>query len=153
MKKLMALILAMIMVFALAACGNSGGEASDEAASSSSEISLETLKLKHGDLVDVTVNDTTLIIKAKIKPNMTNELTIDQNYYNVCDLIKTQGCDQYDAIQYWAVADMQDGSEGKVISFDVNKDTIDMVADNSNFPDNTLGQYVENLWILPSLTE
>ena len=58
---------------------------------------------------------------------------------------------QYDEIQYWVVADMTDGSEQKVVSFTVPKATIDMVASAERFADNTLGDYVDELWIHQSL--
>ena len=77
-------------------------------------------------------------------------MTIEQNYYNVCDLIKNQGLDAYDEVQYWAVADTTSGDEAKVISFTVPKSVIAKIA-SGNFPDNTLGDYVEDLWIHPSL--
>lgn len=109
-----------------------------------------SFKVKYGTLLDANLTGTTLIIKAKIEPLLTNKQTIDQNYFNVCDIIKNQGGDAFDRISYWAVADMTDGSEGKVISFDVPKDVIDVVA-TGRFPDNQLGDYVEELWILPSL--
>lgn len=106
----------------------------------------------HGDLVDTTITGTTLVIKAKIQPSMNNKMTIDQNYYNVCDIIRNQGGDQYDEIQYWAVADMTDGSESKVVAFTVPKDMIQTIA-TKDFPDNTLGDYVDDLYILPSLQD
>lgn len=104
----------------------------------------------HGELVDTNVTGTTLVIKAKIQPSMTNKMTVDQNYYNVCDIIRNQCGEQYDEIQYWAVADMADGSEGKVISFTVPKSVISTIA-TQQFADNQLGDYVTDLWILPSL--
>ncbi|MCR5403951.1 MAG: hypothetical protein K6E91_09085 [Butyrivibrio sp.] len=106
--------------------------------------------LRFGDLRDTTINGTSLIIKAKISPSYSKEATIDQNYYSVCDIIKNQGGDKYDSIQYWAVADMTDGSEGKVISFTVPKQIIDRVV-SGEIVDNKLGDYLEDLWILPSL--
>lgn len=104
----------------------------------------------HGELVDTNVTGTTLVIKAKIQPSMTNKMTVDQNYYNICDIIRNQCGEQYDEIQYWAVADMADGSEGKVISFTVPKSVIETIA-TKQFADNQLGDYVTDLWILPSL--
>ena len=106
--------------------------------------------LEFGDLLDVNVSGTTVVIKAKIQPSYSNEATIHQNYFSVCDIIKNQGGDKYDSIQYWAVADMTDGSEGKVISFTVPKQIIDRVA-SGEIVDNKLGDYLDDLWILPSL--
>ena len=110
----------------------------------------DAIKIEHGEFVESYINGTTLVVKAKIEPSMTNKLTIDQNYFNVADIIKNQHGDIFTEIQYWAVADMQSGDEGKVISFDVPKSTIDAVA-AGNIADNQIGEYSDNLWILPSL--
>lgn len=107
--------------------------------------------LESGTVLEVTVFEGTLIIKAKIEPSLTNKFTIDQNYYNVCVIIQHQGGDRFTRISYWAVADMADGSEGKVISFDVPERLIQAIAANDDYPANTLGEKVEDLWILPSL--
>ena len=107
--------------------------------------------LESGTVLEVTVFEGTLIIKAKIEPSLTNKFTIDQNYYNVCDIIQHQGGDRFTRISYWAVADMADGSEGKVISFDVPERLIQAIAANDDYPANTMGEKVEDLWILPSL--
>lgn len=112
----------------------------------------EGYTLRHGEFLDATVTGTTLVIKAKIKPSMNNKLTISQNYYNVCDIIRDQGGDQFDEISYWAVADMTDGSEAKVVAFTVPNDVIQTIA-TKDFPDNTLGDYVDDLYVLPSLLD
>lgn len=112
--------------------------------------------LEYGELLDLTENEVdgkaVVVVKAKIEPQANNKMTIDQNYYNVADLIETQGFDKYDEIQYWAVADMTDGSESKVVAFTLDKDLIERIAAGS-FPANTLGDYVTDLWILPSLEQ
>lgn len=112
--------------------------------------------LEHGTLLDVNYaggsDGNTLVIKAKIEPNMTNKLTIDQNYYNIEDIVVNQGGSDYESIQYWAVADMESGDEGKVISFTVNHELIEKIK-NEEVVANHLGDYVDDLWILPSLTE
>jgi len=110
----------------------------------------DAIEIKHGTFVESYINGTMLVVKAKIEPSMTNKLTIDQNYFNVADIIKNQHGDIFTEIQYWAVADMQSGDEGKVISFDVPKSTIDAVV-AGNIADNQIGEYSDNLWILPSL--
>ena len=112
----------------------------------------DTFTLDFGELLDTNISGSTLVIKAKIEPSLTNKMTIDQNYYDVCDIIKKQGGNEYDEIQFWAVADMTNGSEEKVISFTVPKSVIDLVYESGDkFPDNTLGDYVEDLYIHNSL--
>ena len=106
--------------------------------------------LRYGELLQTTVNGTTLVIKAKIEPQLTNKLTIKQNYYNVCDIITDQGGDAFTEIQYWAVADMTDGSEGKVISFTLDDWVIEMIAKKKIYPA-MLEDYAQDLYILPSL--
>lgn len=110
--------------------------------------------LLHGDrLSAIEVDDSkTLIVKAKIKPSYSNTATINQNYYNIEDLILNQGCDKYDEIQYWAVADMSDGTESKVVSFTVPKATIDSIK-NQTVVANIMGDYVSDLYIHSSLRE
>lgn len=109
-------------------------------------------KLKFGELLDVNNDDSTLIIKAKIKPSYSNNATISQNGYNVEDIILNKGGDLFDEIQYWAVADMTDGSESKVISFTLTKDQINAVK-NKQILGNTLVENSTDLWILPSLQD
>ena len=111
--------------------------------------------LLHGELISTitnTVNDkNVIVIKAKISPSYSNKATIDQNYFNIEDFVKNQNGSQFDEIQYWAVADMTDGSESKVISFTVNKDMINSILTDKYFVPISYGDYVEDLWILPSL--
>lgn len=121
-----------------------------ETASDDISTKFEITSLEHGELLDYTTVAGPLVIKAKIQPSLTNKLTIDQNYMNVADVILNQGGNQFDEIQYWAVADMTDGSESKVISFTLDKATIDGIY-NGNIVDIQLGDYANDLWILPSL--
>ena len=112
--------------------------------------------LQNGELLSTITNNIdgkeVIVVKAKIKSNLTNKLTIDQNYYNVADMIKNQGCDKFDEIQYWAVADMTSGDEAKVISFTLSSDTIKQIKDGK-IVDIQIGDYADDLWILPSLKD
>lgn len=111
-------------------------------------------KIKHGKLLDVKVNDkNTLIIKAKIEPSMNNKLTVAQNGFNVEDIIKKQGGDKFDEIQYWAVADMTSGDEAKVISFTLNKEKINQVKKGLILGGTDLIEKSQDLWLLPSLRD
>lgn len=111
----------------------------------------EELKLAHGELLSVTENGSTVVVKAKIEPNLTDKMTIAQNYYSVSALIRNDGFDKYDEIQYWAVADIA-GDEMKVISFTLDKTAIDGVHDG-NIVDSELGDYATDLWIAPALED
>lgn len=106
--------------------------------------------LKHGRLLDKTINGNTLILKAKIEVSYSNTATINQNYYNIEDIIKYQGGDKYTEIQYWAVADMTNGSENKVVSFTLSADVIKKIADG-DIPANMIGTYADDLFIHQSL--
>lgn len=106
--------------------------------------------LKFGELLDATTNDGILIIKAKISPSYSNKATITQNGFNVEDIILNQGGDSFDEIQYWAVADMTDGSESKVISFTLTKDHINSVKNEQLFGNEIVDKAID-VWILPSL--
>lgn len=110
--------------------------------------------ISYGDLLDFTENTidgkNICVMKVKIEASLTKGMTVDQNYHNVEHFITKAGGDQYDSIDYWAVADMEDGSENKVISFTVPKDTIDKVK-SGDLAAIQLGDYVDDLYILPSL--
>ncbi|MGN0532169.1 MAG: hypothetical protein ACI4IN_05175, partial [Eubacterium sp.] len=60
------------------------------------------------------------------------------------------GFDRYSEIQYWAVADMNNGEEEKVVSFTVPTDLIEKIK-NKEVVDNQLGNYVQELWVHQSL--
>lgn len=109
-----------------------------------------TYSIKHGELLSTNINEDILVIKAKIEPNLNNKLTISQNGFNVEDIIKNQNGDQFNEIQYWAVADMEDGSESKVINFTLNKSLIDSIK-SGNTPANQIINKAQDVWILPSL--
>lgn len=111
---------------------------------------ISTVPITYGELVNANITGFTLIVKTKITPSLTNDLTIKQNYFNACDIIRSFGDNHFSELQYWAVADMTDGSEGKVISFTVPKSTIELITKNK-FADSILVDYVQDLWILPSL--
>ena len=104
----------------------------------------------YGELLDLTETDGICVLKYKITSSATKKMTVNQNYYTVVNFIKDGGGDQYDEIQYWAVADMQDGSESKVISFTVSKDLIEKIKAGTVLP-TKMGDYVDELWLLPSL--
>ncbi|WP_283705530.1 hypothetical protein [Clostridium perfringens] len=106
--------------------------------------------LKFGELINTTINGDTLIIKAKISPSYSNTATINQNGHNIEDIILNQGGDTFNEIQYWAVSDMTDGSESKVISFTLKKKQIDLVKNNKLFGRDIVSQ-ASDVWILPSL--
>lgn len=126
-------------------------EQKKEEAAKSTPQNLGTMyTAKYGEIKEAIELNNCLTIKFKIQPNMTNKLTIEQNGYNVEDLILNQGADKYETISYWAVADMTDGSEGKVISFTVNKNLISKIK-NKQVVGNEIIDYVDDVWILPSL--
>lgn len=114
---------------------------------------LETgnLALKFGDLVSVNYGgDGVIVVKAKITASYSNDATVKQNYFSVCELIKKRGFDSCQELQYWAVADMSNGEEAKVVSFTLDRTTIEGVA-NENIIENQLGDYVSDLYVHPSL--
>lgn len=136
-------------------------EAQTDAAADTSEAQTDAAEgaeytLEHGELVSVVTNEidgkNVIVIKAKISSSYDNEATVDQSYYNVEDLIQNQGCDEFDELQYWAVADMSDGAESKVVSFTVDAELIQKIAAKSVVA-NQLGDYVADLYIHPSLSE
>lgn len=124
-------------------------------------------KLEFGELLNVTETpnylfdeydnlvgkeDNIVVIKAKIAPSYNNKATIKQNYLNIEDLIKNQGFDKFNELQYWAVADMTDGSESKVFSCTVSKGLINSIKEG-NISVERYEAMVNDLWILPSLLQ
>ena len=110
------------------------------------------LHLRFGDLVSVTKSPTSnsVLVKVKIKPLLSNNMTICQNYHNICELIRKNGFDACPEIKYWAVADMTNGKESKVVAFTVNENVIKDIKNRKVFA-TRLGDYVDNLFIHPSL--
>ncbi len=112
--------------------------------------------LERGKLESVIVNsidgESVIVIKAKITPSYNNKATINQNYFNVGDLIKNQGCNKFDKVDYWTIDDMTDGSEAKVVAFTLDKKTIEKIYDES-IADIQIGDYADDLFILPSLRD
>lgn len=107
-------------------------------------------KAKFGQILEANQLNNKLTIKFKITPSTTNKLTIDQNGFNVEDLITNQDASKYEQINYWAVADMTDGSESKVISYTLNKDLIQKIKDKKVFGQQIVDM-ADDVWILPSL--
>lgn len=110
----------------------------------------EAILLQHGELLSLHEQDGIAVVKAKIAPSFSNSATVSQNYYNIEALVKKHGFDKYDEVQYWAVADMTDGSEQKVISFTVPHDVLTKIA-AGKLAINQLGSYVTDLWVHQSL--
>ncbi|MCI5498024.1 MAG: hypothetical protein MR419_00580 [Clostridiales bacterium] len=172
-KRLFALTLGILLALSLSACGSESNEngstdqqtAEEPPASTGNvvfdfttftdadwgEVNIEGLEPKFGELLSVTYSEgNVVVVKTKIESSYSSKATIDQNYYIVCNLIRDHGFNTADELQYWAVADSTTGDEIKVVSFTVEKDTLDLIA-SQEFADNTLGDYVADLWILPSL--
>lgn len=109
-------------------------------------------KLKFGELLSISETDGIVAIKARIEPSYSNKATVDQNYFNVCEFIRSTNMEGVESVSYWAVAKMTSGNEEKVIAFDVPRATIDAILSGS-LADNQLGDHVGNLFIHPSLQE
>ena len=145
--KVYSCLLATMVLLFLSGCGSSASADTSQPEPSGSDGGL-----KYGELLDLNDNRETngvVVVKAKIKPSSTNDLTVAQNYHNAVDLIANQGFVDCE-LQYWAVADMSDGSEGKVISFTVPADIVEKVA-SGDVVATQLPDLVTDLWILPSL--
>lgn len=166
MKKPVIIVIAIVIVLGIIAAFAGGNEQEAESVVGENNVvtdnpgdteepsdSVEGFTVPYGELEEVNVNDLdgklVAVFKVQSETQLNNQMTIDQNYYNVEDLIQ-QGASQFDEIQYWALAQSTDGEDVKYISFTMNKELIDKVA-AGNFPINTLGDYVDDLYILPSL--
>lgn len=130
-------------------------EPTEEPTEEETESEVDAVKitsLRHGSLEDVVEleSENAITIKAKISPSYSNKATIDQNYFNVADVIRNQGCENYSRIDYWAIADMTGGGEAKVISFTLESDTIRKIY-NKQIAETQIGDYALDLWVHQSL--
>jgi len=150
MKRMLKMTIGMTLLLTiLCSCGNGSGK--HQLDLSQNTIDASSFSLEHGDLINVTkIDNNGVVVKAKIKPSYDNEATVNQNYYNIYHLIQDNGFDVCSEIQYWAVADMSNGSEEKVVSFTVNEDLIKKIKDGKVVA-NELGDYVDDLFLHQSL--
>lgn len=147
-----AIFLCVALLLSLAACGKPGAGASQQSDDPASSSENSGPAAKYGELLELNDNreaSGVVVVKVKISASTTNDLTIAQNYHNAVDFIQNQGFDDCE-LQYWAVADMSDGSENKVISFTVPQDVVGQVA-AGDVVATQLPDLVADLWILPSL--
>jgi len=114
------------------------------------DIDPNSFKPEFGEMQSVTITGTTLIVKLKINQNMNSKKTIEQNYFTVEDLILNQSCNQFHKISYFAVADISEGTETKLISFDVDQDLIQAISEKKIVAIQ-MGDYVSELWLHQSL--
>lgn len=110
----------------------------------------EVDSLYSGELLDIINSDGVVVIKAKIGTSRGKDETIKKNYFNIEDYVKNHDMFGVTEIQYWAVADMQNGEEDRVISFTVPADLIERIS-GGRYAANQMGNDVEELWIHPSL--
>lgn len=108
--------------------------------------------IAYGKLLSVTdardINGT-VSVRVKINSNLTNKMTIEQNYYNAVDLISNRGYNNCE-LKYFAVMNRTDGSEGKIMSFTVPSAIVDMIA-SKEIVAIQLPDCVTELWIHPQL--
>lgn len=112
----------------------------------------DNLKPKFGKLSKAEAFGSTLDITVKIDWILSDSSTVNQNYFNVCDMIQNQGADAYTTINYTAIMSTTDGGTTTVVFFVVPKSAIDLIK-AGNFPEITLSDYVDDLWIHPQLKE
>ena len=130
-------------------------ESEDSSSSSTPEITTEPtekpLRVNTGEILDVKENGDTLIVKARVNQLLNNKQTIEQNYFNACELIRSYNGD-CTKLDYWAVTPQSENSDVKIMSFVVPTNTFKTIK-AQDFPDITLVNYVTDLWILPSLQD
>lgn len=87
------------------------------------------LTLLYGDLKEVTVDENGSVeIKALVSLQKKEGMSVDQNFFNVENLVQAHGFDNCQEIKYGASAILAGGGEGRVISFTIGKETIDALA-------------------------
>ena len=148
MKKIITVAVCAVMAFGLIGCS---GTSKSDTNSSSAEASVSSpYSLKYGDLLDTTVTTkedgyTIFVVKAGADLASSNNLTINQQYMNAVDLVQNQGADQYDEVQYWAVADLGNGDE-KIVSFTLPSGVINEIVEN-DLSAGLLPEYADDLYI------
>lgn len=158
-RNVLACLLSVLLLLSLAGCGSAEQNPDPNDSQISGEVEQQPEEasgpsVKYGELLELTDNreaNGVVIVKAKITPNATNKLTVAQNYHNAVDLIAEQGYSDCE-LQYWAVADMTDGTEDKVVSFTVPSDVVSQVA-AGEVAATQLPDLVTDLYILPSLQD
>lgn len=107
------------------------------------------LQLRFGEVGDIGQFNNAVTIQVIIEPNLTNKMTIGQNYANVEQLIKQNGFNTCDKLCYWAM--LKDGDTAiKIIQFDLSKNVIDMIYSEKIFG-SQIADYATDLWISPVL--
>lgn len=146
---LITLLVILALLIALLIFVPSGSSPSESSPAPTSDPSP---RINFGEILNVTENsyDKVVVLKVKIESNLTKEMTVKQNYMNAWEFIHGYSGIEYEKLSYWAVADMNDGTEAKVVQFDVPASAIKGVLDETIL-ENQLGNYVENLWLHPSL--
>lgn len=148
-KKVIIVIIVVVLIL-LSRIGSVSKDSKNSEAKAITEETKEELKLQFGELLDIKEYESGVIIKAKIESNLTKNMTIGQNFHSVCKLITDEGFNKYDEIKYWAVADMTDGSESKVIQFTLDKHTIDGIYEGTIYATQLKDRDID-LWLHPSL--
>lgn len=115
-----------------------------------------SFSVNFGTLKDVTFKkaDEAIICEAKIKiyPLGTNQETVTAIYSSAKDIIYDKQCDVFDEVSFFIVAKMEAGTESKVMSFDLTRDTIELIKKN-DIPCSQYGNYVKNLFVFPALRD
>lgn len=113
------------------------------------DVDLQGLQLEHGEFLSVVQAGGTVTIQARIRENLTNEMTINANYFNIESLVTKHGFNVCEKIRYFAVMDIG-GTDTKVMSFEVDKSTIDAIYGEKIFG-SQIGDHVQELWVAPGL--
>jgi len=113
---------------------------------------LSSLKVKTGEILDVKQTGDIVVVKVRVNQLLNNKQTINQNYFNACAIMRSLGDVPVSELQYWAVTP-NNGKDVKIISFTVPGDVVSLISKStpSTFADNSLPDYVTDLWVLPSL--
>lgn len=91
-------------------------------------------------------------VKIKIYPLGTNQETINAIYSSAKDVITDKKCDVFDEVMFFIVAQMEAGTESKVMSFSFSRDTIDDLIKN-DVPPSQYNNYVNELFIFPAMRD
>lgn len=145
MKKIITILVTISML--LCACGSTPDPVTFNFLNSDYVGSVDPagLKLHFGELVDLTQNGSTVVVKARFTSHLSRQSFIDQNFFNIGDLVHKNGFNTCEEIQYWAVYQQGD-SEEKVISFTVDKAMIAALFNDQIVPEQLI-DLSKDFWI------
>ena len=110
--------------------------------------SVNSLAAKHSTLKEAEWNETdnTIFLLVEGKEKGSAWISLEDNFDNIVDLVRNQGCNRYDRLDYFYYAYSSDGSFDTAVSFCVEKPLIEQImngtADKTGIKDKVTDLYI-----------